>query len=131
MKTSSAKNKGRKLQQFVRDSLRIVFAPLGTEDDDFKSTSMGVSGVDIAISPAGRNAIYRVTGFSDISVECKNQESINLCSTFWKHYDKYSKNGMPILIHKRNGTNPTVTLTWEDFILLLCRNMNRLKDVQE
>ena len=42
MKPSSAKNKGRLLQQWVRDILLSKIG--GVEDDDIKSTPMGVNG---------------------------------------------------------------------------------------
>ena len=46
MKPASAKNKGRLLQQWVRD---ILLSKLkGVEDDDVKSTPMGVNGPDIS-----------------------------------------------------------------------------------
>ena len=50
MKTSSAKAKGRRLQQKVRDLLLETFTEL--EPDDIRSTSMGVSGEDLQLSPA-------------------------------------------------------------------------------
>ena len=64
MKTASKKAKGRKLQDFVRDTLLTCFDSL--EEDDIKSAIMGESGEDIKLSPAARRAI-------PYSFECKNQ----------------------------------------------------------
>ena len=63
MKPRSAKNKGRRLQNFVRDLLRKTFPKL--EDDDIKSQTMGMPGEDIVLSPAAKRAI-------PYSFECKN-----------------------------------------------------------
>ena len=69
MKTSSAKAKGRRLQQKVRDLLLETFTEL--EPDDIRSTSMGVSGEDLQLSPAARKLI-------PFAIECKNQEKLNV-----------------------------------------------------
>lgn len=55
IKISSAKAKGRKGQQMVRDWLLGLFPDL--EPDDVVSTSMGASGADICLSPAARKLI--------------------------------------------------------------------------
>ena len=51
----SSKAKGRKLQNFVRDQLRVAFPCL--EEDDVKSQTMGMPGEDIVLSPAARKQI--------------------------------------------------------------------------
>ena len=51
----SAKAKGRRLQNFVRDALRDKYSKL--EEDDIKSAIMGVGGEDIVLSPAARKVI--------------------------------------------------------------------------
>lgn len=70
MKTSSAKAKGRKLQQHVRDVLLEAFPTL--EPDDVKSTSMGAQGEDVQLSPAARKLM-------PIAVETKARNSIAAC----------------------------------------------------
>lgn len=55
IKISSAKAKGRKAQQMVRDWLLKLFPDL--EPDDVVSTSMGAGGADIQLSPAARKVI--------------------------------------------------------------------------
>ena len=69
MKTSSCKQKGRKLQQKVRDIILESFDNL--REDDVRSTSMGAGGEDVLLSPAARDVF-------PFSVECKNQEKLNV-----------------------------------------------------
>ncbi|HEY0110194.1 MAG TPA: hypothetical protein VGB67_11230, partial [Fibrella sp.] len=69
MRPSSAKAKGRRLQQWVRDTL-LRFAPVLTVDD-IRSTSMGAGGEDLLLSSAARS-LY------PYSIECKNVEALNI-----------------------------------------------------
>lgn len=62
IKTQSAKAKGRNLQNHVKNRILKTFLWLG--EGDIESCSMGSSGVDIKMSPAGRNAL-------PVSIECK------------------------------------------------------------
>ena len=55
MSAKSAKAKGRRLQNMLRDILRDTFPQL--EEDDIKSQTMGMSGEDIVLSPAARKVI--------------------------------------------------------------------------
>ena len=73
MKSRSAKNKGKRLQNKVRDLLLESFTDL--EPDDVKSAIMGESGEDIKLSRAARRLI-------PYSFECKNQEKLNI----WEKY---------------------------------------------
>ena len=59
IKVSSAKAKGRRLQNYVRDILRRIFIKEWTkyprlEPDDIKGCVMGDTGEDIQLSPAAR-----------------------------------------------------------------------------
>jgi hypothetical protein len=82
MKTRSAKNKGKRLQNDVRDLILETFKEL--EPDDVRSTTMGDSGEDVLLSPAARKLF-------PFSVECKNQEKLNIC---------YIKLGWMIFSHR-------------------------------
>lgn len=62
IKTSSAKGKGRKWQNDVRDAILETFPHLGEGDVD--SCSMGSGGIDIPMSPEARKAF-------PVSIECK------------------------------------------------------------
>ena len=69
MKPRSAKNKGKRLQNKIRDLILEKFDSL--EKDDVRSITMGDSGEDILLSPAARRLF-------PFSVECKNQEKLNI-----------------------------------------------------
>lgn len=115
MLTSSAKAKGRRLQQLVRDSLRSLGKAFGLVDGDgdIESRGMGQSGCDLILSPAAEKVF-------PFDIECKNRESLNVTSTFWKHYKKYQdRPTLKLLVHSRNHSEPLVTIRWEDFVQML------------
>lgn len=113
MTPQSAKQKGRHLQQRLRNDLREIGKNYSLQDDDVESRGMGQNGEDIILTPAAREIF-------DLIIEAKNVESLNVTSTFIKHYEKYkNKSGLVLLAHKRNRTEPLVTLRWEDFLLVL------------
>lgn len=112
MKTSSAKAKGRRLQQRVRDDLRTI-AGTRLDPSDIESTTMGLSGVDIVLTKAAK--IF----FGPLAFECKNVEKLNAVGVFEGHYNKYAAKGMtPIMVHSRNHIEPRVTMLWADFVRL-------------
>jgi hypothetical protein len=65
IRTQSAKAKGRRLQNYVRDLITKLF---DLEEGDVESCSMGASGVDIKMSPRARRAL-------PISIECKKTKA--------------------------------------------------------
>jgi len=94
-------------------NLRLLGSHFGLEDDDIKSQIMGVSGVDIILSPAAKKVL------GDLCIECKNVEKINLVGVFQHHAEKYQHPKIPILVHSRNRTEPMVTISLRTFIDLL------------
>ena len=112
MKTSSAKAKGRRLQQKVRDLLLETFTEL--EPDDIRSTSMGVSGEDLQLSPAARKLI-------PFAIECKNQEKLNVWDSL-KQAEENSGDYSPVLIFKRNRSKTYAVINIEKFIELINEN---------
>ena len=92
MRPQSAKAKGRRLQQIVRDSILSRF-PVLTQDD-VRSTSMGAGGEDVQLSSQARTLF-------PYSIECKNQERLNL----WSSLDQAKVNAPPsctsLLVLKR------------------------------
>ena len=75
-----------------------------------QSRSMGAGGEDIMLSPKAR-------GVFPYSVECKNQESINV----WKSYEQAKENAgeyEPIVVLKRNNTKPLVLVDADYFVKL-------------
>ncbi len=123
MKTASAKAKGRRLQQHVRDLLRQLGSKHGLTDGDVESRGMGQSGADLILSPAAQRV------FDSLAVECKNVEKLNVGTTFEEHYQKYSsKSGLVMLAHSRNRTEPLATLRLSDFMRLLAAAVQQRAD---
>ena len=105
MKTSSAKQKGRKLQQWMRD---LLIEKLGVHPEDIESRSMGSQGEDLIMARAAREKF-------PLSIECKNQESVNV----WKSYEQAAENSgeyEPIVVIKRNQSKPLVVIDAEYFV---------------
>lgn len=100
MKPQSAKAKGRRLQQEVRDMLLGFFPQLAA--DDVRSTAMGQGGEDIQLSPAARKLI-------PFQIECKNKREVAVIN--WlndqarDHGDYY-----PIVVCKQNYSEPVVVV---------------------
>ena len=109
MKTRSAKAKGRRLQNKIRDLLLEEFKEL--EPDDIRTAIMGETGEDIKLSPAARRKI-------PFSFECKNQEKINIWESL-NQAEESSGDYPPVLIFKRNRSKTYVTLELEDFLKLI------------
>ena len=111
MKTRSAKNKGKRLQNKVKELLLESFKQL--EEDDIRSAIMGETGEDIKLSPAARKLI-------PYSFECKNQEKINI----WDSLNQAEENSGvydPVLIFKRNRSKTYAVINIEKFIELICK----------
>lgn len=109
MKTSSAKNKGRRLQQYVVDAILSKFKYL--TDRDVRSTPMGVTGSDVTLSEQA----FKLFPYS---VECKNTEKLNIWQAL-KQNEQDTRAGKPILVFKRNRTDIYVAMKFEDFMNLL------------
>ena len=109
MKSRSAKNKGKRLQNNVRDLLLETFNQL--EPDDVRSAIMGEQGEDIKLSPAARKLI-------PYSFECKNQEALNIWSSL-EQAEENSGDYDPVLIFKRNRSKTYAVINIEKFIELI------------
>ncbi len=109
-KTRSAKAKGRRLQNQVRDLLLEKFNSK-LEPDDIRSQIMGMSGEDIVLSPAARKLF-------PFSVECKNQEKLNIWSSL-EQAENNSGNHTPLVIFKRNRTKTYAVLEFDKLLKLL------------
>ena len=112
MKTRSAKNKGKRLQNKVRDLILEKFTQL--EPDDVRSTTMGDSGEDVLLSPAARKLFPFAT-------ECKNQEKLNIWSSLEQAETNAGKH-IPLLIFKRNRSKTYAVINIEKFIELINEN---------
>ena len=105
MKPQSAKAKGRKLQQWVRDQL-IEHRDIHPED--IESRSMGAGGEDLIMARDARQKF-------PYSIECKNQEKLNI----WDAYAQAQANSgdyEPIVFIKKNGKKPLAVVDAEHFI---------------
>tara|TARA_A100001201_G_scaffold128988_2_gene114241 strand:- start:253 stop:585 length:333 start_codon:yes stop_codon:yes gene_type:complete len=109
MNTRSRKNKGKRLQNSVRDVLLETFNTL--EPDDIRSAVMGESGEDLKLSPAARKLI-------PYSFECKNQEKINIWESL-SQAEENAEKGKPVLVFKRNRSKTYAVLELKDFVELI------------
>ena len=109
MKPRSAKNKGKRLQNKIRDLILEKFDIL--EPDDVRSITMGDSGEDILLSPAARKLF-------PFSVECKNQEKLNIWGALEQAEDN-SGNHTPLVIFKRNRSKTYAVLEFKELLKLL------------
>lgn len=125
MLTSSAKAKGRRLQQLIRDDLRKIGRDYGLVDADLESRQMGGTGTDIVLSPAAEKIF-------PFSVEAKNQESLNVTATFWKHYRKYEgSKSLKMVVSCKNHHEPIVTVRWKDFLKIYTAWLRRRNGKKE
>lgn len=118
MKSRSAKNKGRKLQNEVRDKLLKFFGDK-LEADDVRVAIMGESGTDIKLSPTARNLF-------PYSIECKNQEKINIWGSLQQAEENSKLNTTPLLIFRKNRTKTYVALDFESFLNLVLQSLTAL-----
>ena len=105
MKPQSAKAKGRKLQQWVRDQL---IEHRNIHPEDIESRSMGAGGEDLIMARDARQKF-------PYSIECKNQEKLNV----WDAYEQACANSgdhEPIVFIKKNGKKPLAVVDAEHFI---------------
>jgi len=110
VKTSSAKNKGRLHQQYVRDLILKVFPSL--KPADVVSTSMGAGGMDIQLSTAARKKV-------PLAIECKSISKF----AGYKYLDQAESNApkglQPVAVVKANRRKPVVLVDSEYFFNLL------------
>ena len=108
MKTSSAKQKGRRLATQLQALLLSRYPELSTED--IRVTSSGVQGEDLQLSPAARALL-------PYQFELKNQEKLNIWSALKQgaSHGKYK----PVVVFKRNHSPTYVCVEIETFLDLI------------
>lgn len=110
MKPSSAKAKGRLLQQQVRDKILEMYPDLEL-DTDVRSAIMGETGEDIKLSSKARKVF-------PYSVECKSLKAVGV----YKFYDQAKANTpkgvQPLVVVKQNRRKPLVVLDLDYFMEL-------------
>ena len=105
MKPQSAKGKGRRFQQWVRD---MLIEHRDVHPEDIESRSMGAGGEDLIMARAARQKFPH-------SVECKNVERLNV----WDAYEQACANAgdyEPIVVMKKNRKDPLVVVDAKYFI---------------
>jgi hypothetical protein len=105
MKVASAKAKGRRLQQKF---MQLLIEELNIDPEDIESRSMGAGGEDLIMSKAARTKF-------PFSVECKNQERMNIWSA-WEQAINNKGIYEPLVVIKKNGVDPLVVLDAKVFM---------------
>ena len=108
MKARSAKNKGKRLQNILRDKLVELYPDL---KDDIGSQIMGMTGEDIVLTPYAKKKI-------PYSFECKNVEKLNVWKSF-KQCETNSGNSTPVLVIKRNREDPKVVMDLDEWLKII------------
>jgi len=106
MQPQSAKQKGRLVQQAVRDAVYRFFPSL--EPGDVESTAMGQSGEDIKLSPAARKLF-------PYAVECKSHNNFSIYKHYQQAKSNSSKSLTPLLVIKANHQKPLVVVDLDHF----------------
>ncbi len=110
MMPRSCKAKGRHFQLEIRQDL---ITRIGIQEVDIQSTAMGQAGCDIYLSKAARDVF-------PYGVECKNVERLDVWKSIEQCEANAAKEGLhPLLVFRRNRTEPRVILRWSDFLSLL------------
>ena len=108
MKARSAKNKGKRLQNILRDKLIKLYPPL---KDDIGSQIMGMTGEDIVLTPHAKT-------FLPYSFECKNVEKLNVWKSF-KQCETNAGDSTPVLVIKKNREKPKVVMDLDEWLKLI------------
>ena len=111
--TQSAKAKGRRHQQWVRDKILALW-PKKLLPDDVRSTSMGASGEDVQLSPAARLLF-------PYSVECKAFKSFAIYKVMDQATENCPKGAEPIAIIKADRRKPLAVIDAEHFFKLISK----------
>ena len=118
MKTSSAKQKGRKHQQWTRDQIYKCFPHL--EAGDVESRAMGSGGEDIMLSPLARKSF-------PFSVECKSYKSFAVYNVMEQAKENCPKGAEPLAIIKGDRQQPLAVLNAEYFFKIIKARSNAKK----
>ena len=108
MKSASAKAKGRRCAQELKDLILRIMQ--GMQEDDILVTPSGVTGPDLILSPLAKKIL-------PWAVECKNVEALNIWAAL-KQAEAEARSGLPLLFFRRNRTKLYVALDAEEFIKL-------------
>ena len=108
MKARSAKNKGKRLQNILRDKLIELYPKLS---NDISSQIMGMTGEDIVLTPHAKKVL-------PYSFECKNVEKLNIWKSF-KQCESNAGESTPVLVIKRNREKPKVVMDLDQWLKII------------
>ena len=109
MKNSSRKAKGRYLQNIVKQKIMDLYPALTS--DDVRTSMMSEAGADVKLTSAMARKLF------PYSIECKNQEKLNLWSA-WQQTQKNSSDFQPLLIVGKNKQRPLAVVDAEHYFEL-------------
>jgi hypothetical protein len=93
---------------------------LGADEEDLESRPMGSSGEDIIMGKQTRQIF-------PYSVECKNQEKVNIWSAM-EQAESNCKSYEPLVVIKKNGKKPLAVIDAEYFVELHKEKESRIDD---
>ena len=108
MKTSSAKAKGRRLQDWVKNKL-IQYLFLPGDTDLINTAIMGEGGADVKLTSVIQHKF-------PYAIECKNQEKYKGIYSILDQAKTHDKNLEPIAFIKMNSKKPLVVVDAEHFL---------------
>lgn len=115
MKPSSAKQKGRALQDWTTKLIRKLTGldsdQKYTHDGDIQSRSMGAGGTDVVLSPAAKKLV-------PFDIECKNCESWHIDKWMGQAEQNSIKGRIPIIVAKKNRKKALVIIDAKEFFSL-------------
>ena len=124
MKTKSAKAKGRRLQDWVRQKLIEYIGDLDENLEDNISTAvMGAAGADVKFTPQTQHLF-------PYSIECKNQEKFSGIYNIIDQARNHSSSP-PLAFIKMNRRKPLVILEAEEFFTSYFKHKEEDIDKQE
>ncbi len=101
-----SKRKGREFQNWLHEDLLAKF-PINPVD--IHTTPMGQPGCDLYLGQGARDIF-------PFGVECKNVEHLDIWQALQQCETNAAKAGLrPLLVFRRNRTDPRVVLPWADF----------------
>lgn len=106
----SAKAKGNRLQNEVRDKLRIIYTSL--EDDDIVCAFGSQTGCDLKLSPAALKYI-------PYSFECKNTEKLQIWAALEQAEANTKPKTEPVVVFKRNRSKTYAVIELDTFLKLI------------
>lgn len=119
MKTSSAKAKGRRLQDAVVESL---YEHYELREGDIKPAIIGESGKDVKFSPAAEDII-------PFDIECKNTEKTSPWAWIEQAEENTKDGRIPLVIFKRNRSKTYAIIEWDKLLKLISSNQGMIDNI--